>query len=751
MNEEEQGFLKKKYPFLISLGISSLIILIGELIFGLFLNPVNNITYVYLAYMYGFFAVFVMGFLVKSKLKMLFLGAPALVIISFIFPFVLPDLFYGVFDFLALPVNRIQALLSAIDKIGLANSTLQNNPFIESLSEIGLLIDLVLALILVPLGSIGLTWIAQVLHKKGKIFLSLGFYFGLVFTLIFVILLPYLLVIVSGGVGFVSSFATGGAYFYGGVTAMNNGSLDQAAEYFALSREWFDQAKEDFIGIQSMGLFKALAMNPQLAPYIELGVPMVLTLISMAKSAGPMAQGVLLLKNSFENLFAYIDSTAGTSTALMLDSLPSINPQLFQGNESLFLKAVEQAELAVENITTALTDIQDALTEFYKINQDELQNLDDQTRNLLTEGVPLLNDSIGALYSFLDPNSTADKKSAFIHILYGLRSLNDAKLAIGDTTSLNGTIGSFQSTVGNFTEVQRALNSQGIKRLLNRENLTTADLQTMQTSIKQSIIFLNDSLTATLSFGNFGIQMATAYTDITNLVGTFTTALQQYGNITGIPDNVFNTQIIPPLEEIYTNKELNQSGLVLEQVSYDMKNKAASEEYGYFNGPADSLADFYLTLNSNKTAFNVVRMSGKYLSLMLAFLSLKRIGQNMTVLETQIEDMKSDPQISKIDPMNQTLLQINSSLAMTNYYLELAVGNKTDNMPQLQNTDDSLPLLQEDVQNIQLSLNDIFVQLNNLQNDIGNANTYMTAIDTDVNNINGNMTRAVIHAQGISI
>ncbi|MCH8906521.1 MAG: hypothetical protein IH840_05465, partial [Candidatus Heimdallarchaeota archaeon] len=183
-DDEEQP--KKKGSVIKAIGIGIGATLILELVIGLALEAETNLVHRYISYMLGIAILFVASIYAKSTLKMFFLGTPVIIVSSFVFPLILPSTFTALMSPFVTIVPSLIGVRDSLAVTGLLDVTREG--YIELLIFYGWAIDLIIAMVVGTLASIGLTGVVKLFAGKPNILTIFTFIYSLFFILIGVIL-----------------------------------------------------------------------------------------------------------------------------------------------------------------------------------------------------------------------------------------------------------------------------------------------------------------------------------------------------------------------------------------------------------------------------------------------------------------------------------------------------------------------------------------------------------------------------------
>lgn len=354
---------KKKSESNLKLGllVGILATVVLELIMGLALDTQGNLVDRYIAYMLGILILFVTAIITKSTAKMFFLATPIIIGSSFALPYFLPDIFSGLMaPFLnLLPI--VDRMLESATTFGFTiDEGMQG--IIDLATQFGFVLDLVIAMFVGGLASLGISGILKIIRGKVNFFTIFTIGFTLVFFILGVILLPYLIVILTGASQFAMTFGMGGIALTEGMTQIGaqNGTAGDADAYFAEAKLWFIEAEQMLQGLEDLYLFNLIGQGrPSLIPIIDNGLLALEAGIDLAQGVGPLLAGVTKIT---EGITAAMGVLGTSGTSLELNAFSSEDLTTFNNGLDLM-------ELGFANITDAIEDVQSALTNINKIDQ----------------------------------------------------------------------------------------------------------------------------------------------------------------------------------------------------------------------------------------------------------------------------------------------------------------------------------------------------------------------------------------------
>ena len=686
-------FLKLK--FWPAWGISAGLILFFELIFRFALKPEINPAHAYIGYMTGILVLGVFSYMVRSKLKG-FVGSLGLILFSFIPYLVLSNVFYGLFSVLQSTVRAINKALNAVSLID-PNFT---NPLVNTPAEVLLkysfVFDLLFALfICLPAAGI-LSWLMKTLSKKPDVKTLIGIPFLIVFLLIFVILLPFLLVGVSGASQFGVNMGIGGIYLQKavGVFSDSNSSGFQAAfPYLDNATGYFEIAEENFKGLNSMGIFwiTGLAL-PAYKPLIDNGVVLVESAVKLAQAIAPFAKGVFTMGDALKTAFTALGVSNSSSSLLSLAQSNTTSPV----NDQLFNKSLALLGAASANLTIALKKVKDALNSMKNLDYAEMakvmeQNFgDNSTIVLVKDGTDAFDQIISVLQVFLDPSKTGPNtnENALQLILRGFRDLKLASNLLGGSSMFNGTETLFTNLKSHLGPVvQYTLNDTVINSFLSSPGVSSPEIDSVLNTTKSAIRFFKDASVVTLNFGDFGLLAAPIYEIGTRFTSQFQGNLTTYGNFSNIPLANYDNDWIPNLTVMYLNaSDLNVTATKLQASLDNMRSSSNAGEYGFFNDQSQALVDLMGGINYTEEASNIKAISGKLLSIITAIRWLKIV----TAKYVEFSVLANNANYSNSTEVSQLLASANEldhAVNMSRWALGNAANNDTQGLSQMSNID----------------------------------------------------------------
>jgi hypothetical protein len=678
-------------------------ILLG-LIIGLteIISPETNLVHRYSIYMAGILIIFVAAILTRSVLKMVFVATPLIVITSFIGPFLLPDFFDNIFGLFIHSLPGINSLIDISLDHEIVSLDQETTELLTLFLQFFFVIDLILALIVGFIAAIGLTLMVKVFSKKPDALAILGIVFGLIFMLFGAIIFPYAFIGISGTTQFSVSMANGGAYLALGMDKVgedfSGSAADEATEYFLKANQWFKDAQDILQGLEDLGLFWLVGQTlPEFKVIVDNGQIIITAGTELVQGLGPFIVGMVYLSNGFAKA-----SSGFTNEPMAL---------VLSQSDAEFEAGLADLEAGFQNLTQAITHIKASVDTLNEMDESEFkQALIDLTGdpeaaafvNILIGGSELIDLSLDVLEVFINPiNETT--QAPMIHLLKGMRSLNEAGDTIGTSSNYAGTKGAFSDVAGNLSIVNEVFDHQALTNFYAYdETQLDGNLIGIYDQMLGAFRFLDDSTRVGVNLGHFGNGINPVLSRISESLEIF-----KENNVTEIPDEVYDEKIaLMELNAIESIALLETSEELLSDI--ELMDSRPDGYYGAFDANAKEFVNMFQEFELDKNANNFIYLS-------YAMENVFRVGKSVKEVNIYIDNIRNDldavfeeetvlDQLTELfnrsDDIKGNVTTADELLVKTIANLDLAVGNMSalEDMDQLDSVQVQLSLVMVDLE-----------------------------------------------------
>ncbi|MDH5401337.1 MAG: hypothetical protein OEZ01_03695, partial [Candidatus Heimdallarchaeota archaeon] len=662
-------------------GLSLTIVL--ELILGFILTPQTNLVHRLIVYNLGLIILIVVAFITRSTFKMIF-NTLIILAASFALPLFLPERFSGLMTpFLHLfPVsNYILGIAEAVN-IALDPQVLS---YAQYLRYAIFAIDIFFALIVGMLCSISISGLIKLFTKKSNIVIKL-LRLGLsTFFFIFsFFILPYLLVVISGGTQFVLAMGAGTASLSAGFQESTNpaGNMTLANEYFIQASEWFLVADQMIQGLKDLQVTTLLGLSiPEFTYLITSGLTLISASVNLAQGIVPAMSGVSSIQNGIATSMGVLTSDSSNNTALTMNSLSSTDVALF--NEGL-----AEMELGFSNFSQSIDFIQLALADVNSIDSAEFKNNMGSTGlsngdeiDMIKEGAGLFDKVLGVLNILIsDPDGNGPLRAPFIHLLLGAFSLNEVSELVGTESNYSGTGSYFNFVRDNMSYVEGSLDNtiDGPVKEFYDYVITVGDLSPVKADFAGTFDFIRDASNISASFASYGLLATPSLSSMNTSLSIF----QEYDNITVIPRSNLNGNITSLDETIANASSMVDLGTSITALINNMNAQAETGSYGFMQGAAESFVSMFNEFDLQKDGTNFWHMAQGYQSILNSVIHLQDINTNVNHIQENIDQLGSgsfstfpaDIETNRANIESNTT-SIEVSLVSVRYYLVQANGN----------------------------------------------------------------------------
>ncbi len=689
-----------------NLGLGLLIGILGtilmELLIGITINTQQDLVMRYFAYMLGIFILLAVALVVKSGAKMFFVATPVIIILSFVFPYFLPDYFSGLMTpFLSLlpMINRVAESASSLDI-----SIPDIDTYMSYVNSYGIVIDLIFALIIGIIASLGFSSLIKVFTKKFNILSIISLVFGATFFVIGVIILPYTLVVTTGVLQFTGSFATGGIALTEGMDVITaGGNISDANDYFVEASSWFVEAELMLQGLTQLQLFflaeKALS---QYIVIIENGILLVDSAVSLAKGISPALVGISKLQSGIAQAMSVLGGTGfGLSLSLTSDEITTFN------------NGLDTMEEGFLNISSSISDIQDSLVSISGVDEDAfsaslLENFNISLSNelaMIDGGAKLLSSSLD-VFDVLITDPEGDDRAPFIHLLYGALALNEVSSSVGDSTSFEGTVSGFTNVRNNLSIVVDTFDDPAFAEFDTVDVGESTEILDFKAQIQGVFNFVRDAGDISISIADFGIVAGPALDIMNDSVSVFT----QYDNFTVIPDSAYDEKIANLDIAIANGSQMMAAGVTTDQLVVQMQTNSTNGSYGMMSDAASEFVGIFSTFNLTENGANFFYLAGGFQSLMKTAKSLsgvralvQNIQDDVVIIQTSVI-VDNATITAKLNAIDGNMTESDATLNTSRLHIANAVGNFSaigTSMPQMTATATSLTNISEDIREMQ--------------------------------------------------
>ncbi len=753
---------KKKGSVWKGIGIGILVTLVLELIVAATMDPQLNLVHRYLAYLFGLLVLLVVALITKSTLKMFFVGTPVVIIASFVFPFFLPDTFSGL---MAPFVTLIPILEEISDALNALNTDTSDLDDLLAYSQYGFVLDLVIAMFVGTLASLGISGLIKVFTHKPGILTIFTFTFSMIFFMLGVIILPYIIVITSGVAHFGLAFGTGALNMSKGMELVSDGDLDGADVFFNEASIWFDQGAQMLDGLETMQLFELLGTAaPDFKVIVDNGLIIVNAAVDLVQAAVPMFKGVSAITGGIDTSMTVLNEGTN-STGLFLTELTDAKLAEFE-------EGIEEMKIGFAHLTDAFPEIRSALQRMSSLDKDALnqalsdQGLGDTSEDLdMIDGAVNLFDATLNVFEILITEPTDGSHEApFIHLMRGALSMSLVGEKIGGSTSFEGTSALFQQLVGNLTIVVDTFDLPEFAEFDKTDVGTSSDIQDLRDDIQGAFRFIKDAGNIAIGVGEFGIVAAPALQGMNDTMSILTAPGKNFTTVTpGEYD-----EAIANLDDVIVNATLMKlHGENVSSMIGNMSLNAANETY--YGLMSDGATEFVTLFEE----FDLATDGANFLYLALGFQSLMRTSKELQVVDGLINNIKTDigdieiaaaanisgDVIYEANNVIANITETNNTLEIANDHIGNAIGNFSliQNMTQMDNSKASLESISVHINNIQgpQGLTKIDDTITFIQNNpfvfIAGFQTYIDDLNDAVNYITNELELVQSDLTGVSI
>ncbi len=691
----KKGSIKK------GIGVGVLVTLVFELFVSFTMDAQSNLVHRYVAYMLGIVALFVAAFYSKSTWKMMFLGTPVIVGVSFVLPLASPDNFSGLMSPF---INLLPTINAMVDSLKATDRDLSDyETYIDYLNNplYGILLDFVLAIFIGTIAALGLVGFVKIFSNKPGIFTIVSFIFSLFFFILGVIILPYLLVVSTGVAQFGLALGTGGINLQAGFEIINeDGDITEADVFFDEAEKWFDEADSILKGLEDLQVFALLGKSvPNYEILIENFLILINSAVEMAKSVGPMFIGISALQDGMEKSMSVLTG-ALSSTNLQMSAL---SPE----NETIFEEGIDDIQLGFVNINDIIPDFRVALTEFEKVDIVETLDAADAEGIEVEENIDLIEGTINLLNSALDILSVLISPSTFnstsgitleeplVHLLRGAVSLSDAASAVGDTSSFEGTSSIFDEIVSHLEIVDHALADEAFDAFANTNVNDVTELVDIKTELSGMFDFIQDAGSISIAMGEFGnVAGRTVFSMNQTISSVFAT-----GDFLTVDDDVYDNatdNFIKSDGILNGSEQMKDEGTNVDTLVGLMEVRSLADEYGLMSAGASDFVEVFKEFDMGLNGQNFFHLSHAFYNIIRTAEQLKHIDELVSNIQTDFEFIFAldyatnasaiDPAVTNIEGNSS---DIGDSLDFIDDTLSYTAGNFSaigNSMPQMAET-----------------------------------------------------------------
>ncbi|MCY3412838.1 MAG: hypothetical protein INQ03_14470 [Candidatus Heimdallarchaeota archaeon] len=707
---------KKKGSLVMALIVGAVMTIVIGFTMGSLLDVQGNLVHRYIAYMLGILVIFVMSVISRSFWKMILMALPVVLGIQFGLAFALPAYF-------AAPMAPFVTVIPTAIKVVTSSTTLgidvsEYQLYIDLVDTYGIALDFVIALLIGFFATIGLVNLTKLFTSKPGVFTIFQFLFGTIFFVIGVILLPYLLIIVTGVAQFSMAFGIGGLALNEGFNLSTQGDIDGANEFFEEATYWFNEADAILSGINDMKVFALISYSiPDIQALIVNAYTLIQAGVDLAKGVGPALAGVAAIQRG-------IDLSMGALGDAALE--PQGTLSLSANNLDDFNEGIAIMESGFDNLIEATPAIEEAVGTLLGLDDDALLNsvetypqiegaINEDNLDLIRGGAAMflsVLDVFKVLISDTDPESDTIS-SPFVHLLKGALSLSDASGAIGDSSSFEGTESVFRHAISNFTIVVDAMKSPVFKEFERKDVGKSAMIIDTKKQMQGIFNFIADAGEIAISVGEFGLVANPVINTMNQTLSVYSDP--QYDNFTMIPDAKFDS-MVANLTNLYPEAEY--MAILGAEVDYKvsvMANNTNSNAYGFMNSQAGSFVSTFQEFSLAENSANMFYLIGGFIGLTKTIKILSNVDARFKVVQSDLDIISAldtgNFDLSQVEIIQNTLGNVNNNLTIINTRLGSAiapigraVSNFSligDSMPQMARTADSLDNIQSHIIDIQ--------------------------------------------------
>ncbi|MCG3217694.1 MAG: hypothetical protein KAR35_01750, partial [Candidatus Heimdallarchaeota archaeon] len=371
--------------------------LLIAVMFGLNMIESPTITESYIFYMLGLVIFGVMCWLTDSKLKMIFLGVPMYLMIIAAVAYLLPDLTYNMFTPFAEHKGALYDFTEVLKEFETDPTRIQEIEDMESFLDFVFVIDLAIAFLVLMIGGLGLTMLMQSIRKSFSVMTVFSIIFGIFFTLLGILLLPYIWIAITGSAEFALTYGSGMAYVGRGFEERELDNIALSDSYFAKADELFEKSDQQFQGLEELGIFFLLgSAQKDMKIYADNFVHLASATIDFTQGLVPFFNGLDTFMDGFETS---MDAVGTETSALQLAVSDQSEVGLSQIDDAAFNAGMATLSSSFDNFSIALDHFKEALNEFYEVNWEELKSaagaeeIEDEL-NMAEDIIPVVNDVI---------------------------------------------------------------------------------------------------------------------------------------------------------------------------------------------------------------------------------------------------------------------------------------------------------------------------------------------------------------------
>lgn len=759
----KKGSIKK------GIGVGVLITLVFELFVSFAMDTQSNLVHRYAAYMLGLVAIFVAAFYSKSVWKMMFLGTPVIVGVSFILPLASPDNFSGLMSPFLNLLPAVNAMVDSLKATG--QDITKYDRYIEYLNNplYGILLDFVLAILIGTIAALGLVGFVKIFSNKPGILTIISFIFSLFFFILGVIILPYLLVVSTGVAQFGLALGAGGVNLQAGFEIITgDGDITEADAFFDEAEKWFDEADSILKGLEDMQVFALLGSSNQFPNYeilMDNFLILINSAVDMAKSVGPMFVGISALQDGMEKSMGVLTSVLGNANLQMSELSP--------GDEATFEEGIDDIQLGFENINDAIPDIKSALIRFEEVNKAETleaaaaEDVDVEEQLDLIEGaINLLNSALDILSILISPsdfNSTAGipVEEPLVHLLRGTISLSDASSAVGNTSSFEGEVTSsaFENIVAHLEIVDDALADPGFDAFANTNVNDIEELLDIKTQLSGMFDFIQDAGRISIAMGGFGAVATRTLPQMNATLSIFE------GDFTLVDDSDYAAAELNFTKSdgiLNGSTQMRDDGAAIDALVTQMGIRSLADEYGLMSAGASDFISVFQEFDMGQNGLNFFYLANAFLNIIITARQLNIVDALVANIDSDAVFLAEftdyinnsaaiDATITNIQG-NSTLIKL--SLDVIDVALTNAEGNFTalgNTMPQMDPTSTAIGAIILNVETIRFSIESIETETGTFPADFGELLIKIFNIETEITTILGEITLINGHLGNINI
>jgi len=679
-----------------------------SVMFGLNMIESPTITQSYMFYLLGLVIFGVFCWLTNSKLKMIFLGVPLFLAVIAAAAYLLPDFTYNMFTPFDEHKGAIYDFTQVLKDFSDTPQDVQDIEDMEGFLDFVFVIDLLIAFLVLFFGGLGLTMLMQSIRKSFGVMTVFSIVFGIFFTFLGILLLPYLWVAFTGSAEFGLTYGSGMVYVAQG--------FDVREENTTLSDYYFDKADElfaktdgQFESLEDLGIFFLLGSAQKDAKiYADNFVHLASATIDFTQGLVPFFTGLDTFMDGFEESMNAIDNES-TVTQLALQEQSDM--ALSQIDDVAFNAGMDLLSSSFADFSIALDHFKDALNEFYEVQWDDLksaagaENIEDEL-NMAEDIIPVVNTVIDMFQVLINDytytNGTTTEHPVIIHVLYSAYALMSASQQIeGDQSSFEGT-GKYWTWAGaNLSRLEIALEDEVFDSIETPADMdeTVADFIT---EFNGGINFLTDVVSIGVDLAEFGAVASEG-------MEGFITALEVFetGNFTEIDPAALTNATNAMDDVVDSTNALALLAPGLEDSFNNMSNTADAEEYGFFNDPAKEMAANFLEFEPENNANNLNFLAQGLSSLFKGVVALQAVTTAIDNVNTEYEVMNAAlPDPISSDPITAASV-VQTGVANINASLDNAKNNLTVAGLHLNNTAGNFSLITGEMDQLSSSADNI--------------------------------------------